>query len=758
MKITFLKAILCCAMLLIAGNTLQAQKIITVYGKVLNQAEGVKEAKPFSVNETVYILAFNTVEAAKDALTQLETVRNTVSPDAMEKAKEDGYYEIRVAENGALLIHVGMKTELVEVNYKEEHNVNIKGAIELEEVVITKPYKRFSPPHPIPRRIIFGGLFIDNSISFPQGYGAANRRLILTPFIIDCQTGDTVKTLDPIVLDGKKYKCKSKNDPYAPYVNRNRYLTKKPFTLSVRDTVVEPLDPQKTYSVLCQAVILKKDKKVHESYHKLTSCKVKRPMQFLELPFEGYELDPNKYQEHPRPERRTITDTISLTFLPNKAELDPNDPNNALQINQLQDDLREEHLKEFKITGISSPEGSYQSGMSLAKRRTDYAMKQITSMIPPAKWARVYHPVETRTATWDEVADLLEKDTLLDEAAEVREIIGKFESQDAQYAAIRKLPYYETAIKNILPKLRTVKYEYVYEVFRALTPDEIANRYYNDPAYKDGKKQFSRYEYWHLFQQIKDPKEAEKLFRRAYKETMAYDEKGNPTPWVLAANNLAVALLKRDTFDVEVLKPLIDYRRPVNSSLRYDDGFETIITEVNPEDVVANQLAMCIRANDLENVSFLAYMLPDTDKFKMIKAFSDCIEGYYNYRMAPTEEEREQRKEIFELVKNSSPINHVVMCMAIGTDSHNEEALRILETIPPTTQTKYMKLQLFVRMNHLTNTGLFQPEKAILNNACKMLDEIIKEAPNYLKIAENDGELSEEFMEYFANPSNWKDK
>lgn len=28
-------------------------------------------------------------------------------------------------------------------------------------------------------------------------------------------------------------------------------------------------------------------------------------------------------------------------------------------------------------------------------------------------------------------------------------------------------------------------------------------------------------------------------------------------PWVLAANNLAVAYLKRDTVDTEVLKPLI---------------------------------------------------------------------------------------------------------------------------------------------------------------------------------------------------------
>lgn len=54
---------------------------------------------------------------------------------------------------------------------------------------------------------------------------------------------------------------------------------------------------------------------------------------------------------------------------------------------------------------------------------------------------------------------------------------------------------------------------------------------------------------------IKAPEEAEKLYRRAYRETMAYDTKGKEKPWILAANNLAIALLRRDTFDVEILKP-----------------------------------------------------------------------------------------------------------------------------------------------------------------------------------------------------------
>ena len=55
---------------------------------------------------------------------------------------------------------------------------------------------------------------------------------------------------------------------------------------------------------------------------------------------------------------------------------------------------------------------------------------------------------------------------------------------------------------------------------------------------------------------VKDPKELEELYRRAYHYSQ---ELTGGKPWVLAANNLAVAYLKRDTVDTEVLKPLIDF-------------------------------------------------------------------------------------------------------------------------------------------------------------------------------------------------------
>lgn len=768
--------IIVCLVLMLAGigSQIHAQEISIVSGKILNLPEGKNKPEPFPLSERVYIFAFNTVAAAQDAMRQLESGDGSVMADQQEIAGADGYYEIRVAENGALVIRVAMKTVLEEVRYRNEISVSIDGGIQLDEVEVVGMATR-PTPKPVAGKIVGGKLIVDNSVRIPNNYGASNRRLIMQPYVIDCNTEEVVKYIDPTVLDGTEYDLTQNrrmafnmsNDALAKFINRRKPLNEGIFDIDIRDSVPVP-DPQRTYSVLAKVIIADYTHDTYEDEWKLTTCKIKRPMQFLEYSFDDYALDPNKYKETPRRERRDTKGNIQLTFLVAKAELDPEYPENEIQMNKLRNDLMEiingdgTTLKEFKIMGVSSPEGAYQSNLALAKRRTDYALSQIVSMIPAGKWARVYkHPTEARVATWSEVADLLEADTLLNEAAEVRAIVEKYSSQDAQYAAIRKLPFYETAVKNTFPRLRTVQYEYKHEIFRELNPEEIVDRYYNDPSYKEGKKQFTRYEYWHLFQKIKDPVEAEKIYRRAYNETMALNSKGKKVPWILAANNLAMSLLKRDTFDVEILQPLIDYTRPINSILTENDGISIIKTEVNPENIVANQLAMYIRANNFDDASILADKLPNNDKFKMVKAFANCLGGYYDYRGAATKQEQDERKATFELVRNSSPMNNVVMCMAMETDFYNAEARKALEKIEPTTQTKYMKLQLFIRENKLHDdpkmVDPFSKEETAFKEACRMLDAIIKEDPKFKKTAENDGEISKEFMEWFADPFNWED-
>ena len=739
--------------------TMQAQRITIVSGKVLNLPEGERKARPFPAGETIVIWAFNTVATAKDAVKALETGVGSISYDGEAVAGSDGYYEISVAETGALLIRVQMRNELVEVKGRREIDVSVDGGIALAEVEVTAASKVILPK-PKAGKIVGNKLIVDNTLPIPAEYGADNRRLILQPFIVDCMTEDTVSFMRPKVMDGIEYGLTQdrrmlydiSRDPLARFLEK-RELTGGSFELIIRDSVPIP-DPKKTYSVSAKISISDYTQKTFANCYPLSTCKIKRPLQFLEFTFPRFELAPMKYKETPRRERRDTKGNISLTFLVGKGELDDADTTNIIQMAKLQNDLMEiingegTTLKEFKITGISSPEGRYASNIELSKRRIAFALNKITSVIPHSVWERVLkHPSEVQVATWGQVADLLEQDSLTAEANEIREIEAKYKDRDAQFAAVRRLPYYDTYIKDRLPKLRTVQYEYKHEIFRELNPEEIVDRYYNDPNYSSGKKSFSRYEYWNLFQRLKHSKDAEKLYRRAYEETMTYDAKGKPVPWLLAANNLAVALIDRDTFDIEILKPLIDLKRKVNSVDRFNDGFYTTEREVNPEAVVANQLAMYIRAYNFEDASILARMLPNNDRFRMIKAFADCLGGYYDYRGAPTVTEAEERKKVFTLVRESSPLNNVVMLMAMEMGSMDKEAKEALEKMPESSINDYLKLILYIRDKKLSK---WDYSNAIeFDEACKMLDKLRKKEAKYYKIAQNDGEFSKEFMEYF---------
>ena len=137
----------------------------------------------------------------------------------------------------------------------------------------------------------------------------------------------------------------------------------------------------------------------------------------------------------------------------------------------------------------------------------------------------------------------------------------------------------------------------------------------------------------------------------------------------------------------------------------------------------------------------------------MIKAFANCLGGYYDYRGAATVKEGEERKKVFKAVKESSPLNNIVMCMAMETDNYNKEAEKALDALPETAMTKYMKLVIYIREKKLYEWSY---DNALdFDEACKKLEEIVKLDEKYYKIAVNDGEISKEFMEYY-DQGDWK--
>lgn len=722
-----------------------AQKQILVSGRVLDK----ETKKPFR-DMAVFVYAYNTVAEATDALRKINDPLQSainINADATEGTDQSGNYEIHVAETGALIFKVDMADAVMEkVNMRMEINVTIDAGHVLGEVSVTGTLQDIRPKPKAPT-MIGNKLILYNTFPIPEKFGKKNARLIVQPYVMECMNDDTIGFGRPLVYDGVEYtrtqlrrmNYDKTQDPLMRYSEGN-VLEDNRMNIDWSDTVVVP-DPKLNYHATATVQLEDYTKPYYSRDMLINTCNMKRPFKFLEFKFGSKNLDPNKYRERAKREKRNTTGKISLTFLVGKAQLDPDNPENEIQMNKLKNDLLEiihgegTTLKEFDITGISSPEGQYAKNVQLSKERVQYAQNQIMAIIPSHMRARIYQNPTSEVAGWDEIATLLQ-DTMPMAAQEIRTIISMNKNRDDQYKAIAKLPYYQSVIIPLLPRLRTVKYEYKHEIFRELEPEEILEKYNNDPDYHSGKKAFALYEYWHLFNLVKEPLELEELYRRAYRES----NEANGQPWILAANNLAVSYLKRDTFDINILEPFIDKRvKGVNIERKGMDGVSVRI--INPEVIVANQLAMCVKANNYEMASVMAQILPDTEEYLQMKAFALVLGGYY--KGGNTQEEREQSRQAFNLVKESSPMNEVIMHLAMDSKVHDQMAEQAWEKLPKDdAKTWYLKAIIDTRKGE---AAYLDTQSDLVN--CWKIDEKL------IKTAQNDGEFEEsvlkEYLEYY---------
>ena len=732
-------------LLALLGNVQQvlAQRIQVISGRVTDK----ETKKPFDKDVAVFIYGFYTVAAAEEAFNILSGDTSggaMITADVQEVADASGNYEIQLPDNGAIIFRSDMSKPVMEkINGRLEINIALDAGILLETVEVVGILQDVAPKPKAPT-MIGNKLLLYNTYPIPMQFGKSNARLIIQPYVMDCETEDTVVYCKPLIYDGAEYGVTQDRrmnfkieeiDPLYEFVDKERLLTPERMDIDWTDTVKIP-DPNRRYHASATVRMEDYTTIYYDKSMLINTCEMKRPFRFLEFSFGQRELNPNDYRERAKRERRNTAGNIALTFLVGRAELDPDNPENEIQMEKLRQDLLNivngegTSLKEFHITGISSPEGSYHANMELAKRRINYAKNQITSVIPKNMMARVYQNDSSSVAGWDEVATVL-RDTLPDLADHIMSIVERTSNRDLQFQQIARLPEYRSVIVNTFPKLRRVKYVYKHEVFRELLPEEIMERYLHDSDYRTGKKEFALYEFWHLFQMVKDPMELEALYKRAYKVSAEL----NNQPWILAANNLAVSYLKRDTFDIEVLKPFIDRKtRGVNVVRKMMNGIDTEI--INPEAVVANHLAMCIKANDYDEASVMAQILPNSPENEKIKAFALCLGGYFQGGNTP--EEREQNRNVFNLVRDSSPINAVVMHLAMETRGHDVMAEKALEKLD-----KESALYWYLK-------GIINNRKGDLGfeDAKNNLIQCFKRDAKYMGIAATDGEIGKDLYEY----------
>lgn len=724
---------------------LGAQEMKRVTGHIVDKTTG----KPIDLKQvSVSVYGFNTVAQAEDVKKQMDGDENTfVAPDAQAFPDDNGYYEITIPETGALIFKADMKPAVLEkVNYRLEINVKIEMGNYIRTSTITAVRDQVGVLDP--QGDIEGNwLKARSTIALPENSGKTNARMIVQPILIDGVTKDTLRYLKPTVMDGQEYRVtqlrrmnyNADNDPL------NRWLS--PDTLTSAAQIVNWADtiylenPSKNYQV--KGIIQLEDYNLpyFKKEYFLASSRLRRPLRFLEYSMEPYMLDPEQYRERAKREKRNTAGNMSLNFMVGKAQLAADDEEGRRQIDSVKSVLLDiihgegSQLKEFHITGTASPDGPYAGNMNLAKKRMEYALNQIVSVLPKNVRDRVYMTTTATVAPWAAVAELLEADSLMVEAKAIRDIVSNNPgTPDRQWGKIRALPYYRSLIVNYLPRLRSVRYQYGYEIFRELTPEEILERYRNDEDYRSGRKKFALYEYWHLFQLVKEPEELEKLYKRAYDESI----EANGRPWILAANSLAASYIARGVADTTILRDFIDLQTPVVNYhlMRMNgNGFEI----VNPEAVVANQMIMYVMTNNFRKAGQLTNILPDNDRNRLVRAFALCLGGYYKGGNTP--EQRRRAREVFETVSESSPLNKVVLCLAMNTKTYDSLAEEAMSALPgDSALTDYLWAVIYGRKGARTQDFMDDMASEDYLVACFHKD------PSYIDIAAGDGDIVETIM------------
>ena len=127
-------------LLLLPCRNCFCQEMKVVSGRIVNKTTNM----PFGKDFAVFIFAFNTVAEAGDAMQALKNGEEILAN--YEVADNNGYYQIRVPETGALIFRAEMADPVMEkVNFRMEINIALEGGNILETVVVSSELKSIIP-------------------------------------------------------------------------------------------------------------------------------------------------------------------------------------------------------------------------------------------------------------------------------------------------------------------------------------------------------------------------------------------------------------------------------------------------------------------------------------------------------------------------------------------------------------------------------------------------------------------------------------
>lgn len=488
------------------------------------------------------------------------------------------------------------------------------------------------------------------------------------------------------------------------------------------------------------------------------------PLRFLSLSFKEFLPDRDMFEETMPDQRIDHSGELKLNFEVGKSVLVANDTasHNALkvlekQLRAAQNPDNGETLHKVAVYGIASPDGNLKKNKELAYNRANFALKKVRSYISNDIPSYINNAI---VAGWDVLADSLRKGGYENEADAIYEIVQRFpvkNDNDAvnfanQEREIKKLSFYNELIKKeYLPKLRAVKYNFSLDKMGQLPTDTVIARYKRNPD-----QEFLRGEYWSLFDNLESDLELEKAAKIALEKTRNNDSADSvhcQGYWPYAAAVLACCYIRRDTVDLDLLKPFFDFtlykdtvtgkeelklKEKIFSEESFtNEGKKRIVGYINFPDMAANQLIMTLNSKEYNSKSIamleglIAAEAEKEPAYDQLLAFSMCLRGKYN----GTEEKYVRAR---ELVANSSPQNYVVMALAMdnpATTSDDAEwlhkAVAKVDSLEQNLVTKYLKSVVNIRL----------ATDSLLNNADTLLAECFTEDIKFLLMGSNDADL-----------------
>lgn len=474
------------------------------------------------------------------------------------------------------------------------------------------------------------------------------------------------------------------------------------------------------------------------------------PLKFLDFSYDRFLPDYDKFKEKTANVRNEDEGELKLNFEVGKATIIAGDSMSNAQLNAVRNTIREiendpsglVELTAVIVYGEASPDGNEESNRKLAEARANYAINEIKRYTSNPRIVRSGKAV---VKSWEDVAELMEKDGLVDDAKAIRDVIAMYPKSNAeQFMKIRSFANYKEVIEGkYLKQLRKVRY--TYKTFITGQPEvgKIIEEF------NAGSKYMNRGKYWALMDYYKDDNEMlEKVARKALEDTRETDKskeegKHNDGYWVYPATVLASCYIARDTADYDLLKPFLKVWYDADSAKvkveesnimhefeksRWDNSEYRIIMYTNQPEVAANQLIMAMKGRNREEKrlmngyqSLIEACADTSATYRNLLMFSKCMQGRY---IGDSEEANDVRTAI----ASTGVINNAVIKLAIQDKKEDKLLLDAVDVLPDDAKSDYLRSIIMLR-------------NEMKSDACQYLASSFLKDMKMFSYANNDADL-----------------